>query len=83
MGKYVMGIDVGTTGSKAMVIDLKGNIIGKGYREYKLDEPKPNWVEVSAKFLVDITFETVKDAVKDSKVNPKEIESIGFSVNRS
>jgi xylulokinase len=83
MAAYVMGIDVGTTGSKAMVIDLKGNIIGKGYREYKLDEPKPNWVEVSAKFLTDITFEAVKEAVEDSKVNPKEIASIGFSVNRS
>ncbi|MDR1508875.1 MAG: hypothetical protein LBS53_04490 [Synergistaceae bacterium] len=83
MGKYVMGIDVGTTGSKAMVIDLGGSIVGKGYREYKLDEPKPNWVEVGAKFLVDITFEAVKEAVADSKVDPKEIEAVGFSVNRS
>jgi len=83
MGKYVMGIDVGTTGSKAMVIDMKGNIAGKGYREYKLSEPKPNWVEVGAKFLVDITFEAVKESVENSKVDPKEIEAIGFSVNRS
>jgi xylulokinase len=83
MGKYVMGIDVGTTGSKAMVFDLGGNIVGKGYREYKLNEPKPNWVEVGAKFLIDITFEAVRDAVENSKVDPKEIAAIGFSVNRS
>ncbi|MDR0585107.1 MAG: hypothetical protein LBG57_12305 [Treponema sp.] len=83
MGKYVVGIDVGTTGSKAMVFDLKGNVIGKGYREYKLNEPKPNWVEVGAKFLLDITFEAVKEAVADSKVPNSEIDSIGFSVNRS
>ncbi|MDR1251797.1 MAG: hypothetical protein LBK62_06475 [Treponema sp.] len=83
MGKYVVGIDVGTTGSKAMVFDLKGNVIGKGYREYKLNEPKPNWVEVGAKFLLDITFEAVKDAVTDSKVPNSEINAIGFSVNRS
>jgi xylulokinase len=83
MGKYVVGIDVGTTGSKAMVFDLKGNVIGKGYREYKLSEPKPNWVEVGAQFLMDITFEAVKDAVADSKVPNSEIDSIGFSVNRS
>ncbi|MCL2126755.1 MAG: FGGY family carbohydrate kinase [Treponema sp.] len=83
MGKYVMGIDVGTTGSKAMVFDLSGNVVGKGYREYKLDEPKPNWVEVGARFLLDITFEAVKEAVADSKVTNSEIEAIGFSVNRS
>ncbi|MCL2705506.1 MAG: FGGY family carbohydrate kinase [Spirochaetaceae bacterium] len=83
MGKYVVGIDVGTTGSKAMVFDLKGNVIGKGYREYKLNEPKPNWVEVGAQFLLDITFEAVKEAVANSKVSNNEIDSISFSVNRS
>ena len=73
MGKYVVGIDVGTTGSKAMVMYLRGSIVGKGYREYKLDEPKPSWVEVGAKFLADITFEAVKEAVSDSKVDKSEI----------
>jgi len=83
MGKYVVGIDVGTTGSKAMVIDLKGNIIGAGYREYKLSEPKPAWVEVGAKFLMDVTFEAVKEAVEKSGVDNREIDAISFSVNRS
>ncbi|MDR1133090.1 MAG: hypothetical protein LBL05_02955 [Synergistaceae bacterium] len=83
MAEYVMGIDVGTTGTKAMVFDMSGGIVGKGYREYKLDEPKPNWVEVGARFLVDITFEAVRDAVTDSGIDPSEIASVGFSVNRS
>jgi xylulokinase len=83
MAEYVMGIDVGTTGTKAMVFDMGGNIAGKGYREYKLDEPRPNWVEVGARFLVDITFEAVREAVSDSGVDPSEIASAGFSVNRS
>lgn len=83
MGKYVVGIDVGTTGSKAMVVDLNGNVIGSGYREYKLNEPKPKWVEVSAKLLLDITFEAVKDAVEKSGVPNTEIDAISFSVNRS
>lgn len=83
MSKYVVGIDVGTTGSKAMVVDLKGNIIGKGYREYELNYPKTNWVEVGAQFLLDITFEAVKEAVEQSGVDNNEIEAISFSVNRS
>jgi xylulokinase len=83
MAEYVMGIDVGTTGTKAMVFDMGGNIAGKGYREYKLDEPRPNWVEVGARFLVDITFEAAREAVADSGIDPSEIASVGFSVNRS
>ncbi|MDR0599064.1 MAG: hypothetical protein LBG84_03145 [Treponema sp.] len=83
MGTYVMGIDVGTTGTKAMVFDVTGALIGKGYREYTLSEPRPNWVEIGAAFLERITFEAVKDAVADSGVDPGEIAAIGFSVQRS
>ena len=83
MSKYVVGIDVGTTGSKAMVLDEKGNIYGKGYREYALNYPNPNWVEVGAEFLFDVTCEAVKDAVESSNIDPKEIEAVSFSVNRS
>jgi xylulokinase len=78
-----MGIDVGTTGSKAMVTDLRGRILGKGYREYTLNYPKPNWVEVGAEFLIGITFEAVREAIADSKVESSEIEAVSFSVNRS
>ncbi|MDR1886059.1 MAG: hypothetical protein LBQ56_07255 [Synergistaceae bacterium] len=83
MGGYVMGIDVGTTGSKAMLTDRHWNIVGRGYREYALDYPRPNWVEVGAKFLVDITYDAVRDAIYDSRVNSSDIEAVSFSVNRS
>ena len=34
--RYVIGLDVGTTGTKAVVCDESGCIHGKGYREYEL-----------------------------------------------
>jgi len=83
MSKYVVGVDVGTTGSKAMVLDLQGNIYGKGYREYALNYPNPDWVEVGANFLLGVTFEAVKEAVETSGVDKNDIEAISFSVNRS
>lgn len=52
MAQYVMGIDVGTTGAKAMVTDLQGNVIGKGYREYQLDYPHKDWVEVRHDYCI-------------------------------
>jgi xylulokinase len=83
MTDYVIGVDVGTTGTKAAVFGLGGEVLGKGYREYTLNEPKPNWVEVGAQFVLDITFEAVKDAVAAAGVAPEDIKSISFSVNRS
>ena len=32
----IFGIDVGTTGTKAAIIDEKGCVLGKGYQEYSL-----------------------------------------------
>ncbi len=39
MSDYLVGIDVGTTGAKAMVMDTEGNVISSGYREYPASIP--------------------------------------------
>lgn len=83
MAQYVMGIDVGTTGAKAMVTDLQGNVIGKGYREYQLDYPHKDWVEVRHDYLMEMIFQAVREAVETSGVSPETIEAVSFSLNRS
>ena len=42
---YFMGIDVSTTGSKALIIDLSGNVIGVQSSPHNLSNPKPLWSE--------------------------------------
>ena len=83
MADYVVGVDVGTTGSKAMVVDPRGNVLGRGYREYALSYPRPDWVEVRADYLIALTFEAVAEAVRTSAVPPEEIRAVSFSLNRS
>jgi xylulokinase len=64
VANYLVGIDVGTTGAKAMVVDLAGNVVGSGYREYPCIYPKQNWVEQDAELVIAKTFEACKDAVE-------------------
>ena len=45
MGKYLVGMDAGTTGCKVCVFDLEGNLIGSDYREYPCYYPNEGWVE--------------------------------------
>lgn len=40
-----MGIDVGTSGCKVALFDLKGNLRAESYRAYPLIHPRPDWVE--------------------------------------
>ena len=41
-----MGLDIGTTGCKAIVFDLDGNILSSDYEEYPLHTPQPGWLEL-------------------------------------
>jgi xylulokinase len=44
----VLGIDVGTTGCKAIVVSSRGVILGHAHREYSLQTPAPGWAELDA-----------------------------------
>jgi xylulokinase len=80
--RYLAGIDIGTTGSKATIFDLNGTALGSGYREYPCTYPKPGWVEQDADLLVSSMMEASREAITASGVNSKDILSISFSVQR-
>jgi xylulokinase len=83
MAKYLAGIDVGTTGARCALLDLKGNIVASEYREYSSTYPKPGWVEQDLDEMLAMTMEACKATIAKSGINPKEIASIGFSTQRS
>lgn len=83
MGKYLCGIDIGTTGAKTMIFDLEGNVLSSAYREYVCTYPRPNWVEQDIEMVRDKTFETCAQAVRESGIDPKEIASISLSTQRT
>jgi xylulokinase len=81
-GKYLAGIDVGTTGAKCGILDLNGNLIASGYREHGCSYPKPNWVEQDADLLVANAMEAAREAVAKSGIVPTEIASVSLSSQR-
>jgi xylulokinase len=83
MKKYLAGIDVGTTGARCIIFDLKGDAVGDDYREYGATYPKPGWVEQDSDELIARTMDACKGAIARSGVDPKDIASIGFSTQRS
>jgi len=82
-GKYLVGIDVGTTGTKTIIFNLEGQIVGSGYTEYTCYYPKPNWVEQDVDTLINAVFETNRQALKNSGINPSEVASIAASSQRA
>lgn len=83
MGSYLIGIDSGTSGCKACVFDLEGNLLGSDYKEYPCYYPHPSWVEQSPEDMVPAVFHVCKEAIRKSKVDPKEILALGLSTQAS
>ena len=77
--KYLLGIDVGTTGVKVLLIDEKGGIVARGSKEYSLFTPKIGWAEQNPFDWEKATVEAIRDVLKISKINAAEIKGIGLS----
>jgi xylulokinase len=83
MASYLAGIDVGTTGARCALLDLKGSLVASEYREYGATYPKPGWVEQDLDEMIATTMEACRTTILKSGIDPKEIASIGFSTQRS
>ena len=52
MGKYIMALDQGTTSSRCILYDKKGNIISSAQKEFTQIYPKAGWVMVGITVLI-------------------------------
>jgi xylulokinase len=80
--KYLAGIDIGTTGAKAIVFDLTGAPLASAYNEYPCTYPRPNWVEQDANLVVEATMKSAAEAIRKSGVAPADIASVSISAQR-
>ena len=73
----LLGIDVGTTGTKAVLFDEQGAALGSGYREYPLMTPRPGYVTQSAPAWWEAAVGSVRDALEAA--GTAEVGAIGLS----
>ena len=59
----LIGLDVGTTGCKAIVFDSTGCILSQASREYSILTPEANWAEQDAERVWSLAWEALKEAV--------------------
>ncbi|NIM05432.1 MAG: xylulokinase [Armatimonadetes bacterium] len=76
---YLMGLDVGTTGTKVLITDVEGNIIASVVEEYPLHTPKPGWAEQDPADWWKATVQGIRRAIAEAKINPADIKGLGLS----
>ncbi len=82
MGRYVLAIDQGTTGSTVLVFDRRGRVVGRGYSEFRQYYPKPGWVEHDPEEIWRVTLGVVKAALRNAKISAKALAAIGITNQR-
>ena len=65
-----MGLDIGTTGCKAVVFNLEGRVLASAYREYPLIFPRPGWIELDSRLVCERTREVIKEVAVKTKHDP-------------
>ena len=77
--KYVMGVDEGTTGCKAVLFDEEGRQIESTAREYPSYYPHPGWVEQDINEIKNAVFDCIKETIEKSGINADDIVGISHS----
>lgn len=76
---YLMGVDEGTTGCKAILFDQNGVQIESTSREYPSYYPHPGWVEQDIDEIKQAVYECIRETIVKSKVDPQNIVGISHS----
>ena len=58
----ILAIDQGTTGSTVLILDSRGRVVGRGYREITQHYPQPGWVEHDPEEIWRATLEAIREA---------------------
>lgn len=76
---YLIGIDVGTTGAKTILIREDGKLMATSFKEYPLHTPYPKWAEQNPEDWWRATVESIREVISESGVKPDDIKGLGLS----
>ena len=82
MKNYVLSLDAGTTSSRAILFNQKGNLIAMAQQEFTQIFPKKGWVEHNPNEIWETQVSSVKKVLSMADIRPEQIDSIGITNQR-
>jgi len=75
---YLVGIDVGSSDCKAIMIDPQGTVIASARRSYPTDHPQPGWAEQNPADWYASAILTIRDCLTSSDIDPQHIAALSI-----
>lgn len=82
MKQYIAAFDQGTTSSRTIIFDQKGNIVAKSMKEFRQIYPKPGWVEHDPRDIVASQLSSYREALALAGITADEIAAVGIANQR-
>jgi xylulokinase len=76
---YLIGIDLGTSGLKTVVLTADGQVVGSALREYPLEIPHPGWAEQDPENWYRAALAALAEALQQSGIDPQAVAGIGLA----
>lgn len=80
--KYILALDQGTTSSRAIVFDRRGQIVSESQRELSPIYPQSGWVEQLPQEILETQLQTAVAALRKKSLNRRDVAAIGITNQR-
>lgn len=81
--RHLLGIDIGSTGCKCTIYDLKGSRIATAYHDYPMIHPHPGWVEEDPRDWWEACVKNLSSLWEKPGVHPEDVLAVGVSCTNS
>ena len=82
MNDYILAIDAGTTSSRAILFDRKGNTVGVSQHEFTQHFPKESWVEHDATEIWETQLLAIQEVLQNQSITASQIHAMGITNQR-
>ena len=82
MNDFILAIDAGTTSSRAILFDRKGNTVGVSQHEFTQHFPKESWVEHDATEIWETQLLAIREVLKNQSITASQIHAMGITNQR-
>ncbi len=76
---FVLGLDVSTTATKALLLDAAGNVVASASTPYPFETPRPLWSEQDPALWWDGAVRSIRAVLESTGVSPDEIAAVGLT----
>ena len=80
--KYLLALDQGTSSSRSIVFDLRGNIVAMAQEEFRQIYPRPGWVEHDPEEIWRSQLATARRVLGDNGISLADIAGLGITNQR-